>query len=110
MFSCLLKPKISKREQIQYYLEYNSFIIDICEYIDYSSNISYKDKLKHIENYDFSEFNELELFLCDAKMESYGENKNKSKNIVKNFYRKIYNKHILLNNLITSCEKRNVNF
>ncbi len=114
MFQCLainyipldIQNKIQKYYEniahIRYLLEYQSYIIRICEYIDYSINDSYKTKVEKLKSYDFSEYTELKNYYRDSLYESYT-----NKEFITNFYKKIYNKHLMLHNLIIAYENEN---
>jgi hypothetical protein len=114
MFQCLsfnyipldVQNKIKKYYEnisfIRYALEYEAYIIRICEFIDYSTNLSYSDKIDKIKSYDFSEYYELNSYLYESYYESYS-----NKQLVENFYKKIYNKHLMLHNLVIAYEREN---
>lgn len=87
---------------IKYLLELKSYIIRICEYIDYSIYDSYKTKVEKLKCYDFSEYKELKLYFQETFYESFT-----SKEFVNNFYKKIYNKHIMIHNIVIAYEKEN---
>ncbi len=114
MFQCLsfnyipldVQNKIKKYYEnisfIRHALEYEAYIIRICEFIDYSTNLSYSDKIDKIKSYDFSEYYELNSYLYESYYESYS-----NKQLVENFYKKIYNKHLMLRNLVIAYEREN---
>jgi hypothetical protein len=117
MFQCLSLPKfdyvpidiqnkIKKYYQnisyIKYALKYQSYIISICEYIEYSTNISNSDKIEKLKSYDFSEYMELSTYFYESYYQS-----NSNKDFIENFYKKIYNKHIMLQHLIIAYEREN---
>ncbi len=87
---------------IKYALEYQNCIMKICEYIDYSTNDSYKTKVEKLKSYDFFEYRELKNYYRDSLYESYT-----NKEFINNFYKKIYNKHRMLHNLVIAYEKEN---
>lgn len=114
MFQCLsinyipldVQNKIKKYYEnithIRYLLEYQSYIIRICEYIDYSTNISYGDKIEKIKSYDFSEYPELNSYFYESFYQSCT-----NKEFIENFYKKIYNKQVMLHHLIIAYENEN---
>lgn len=87
---------------IRYLLELEAYIIRICEYIDYSIHDSYREKVEKLKRYDFSEYPELKNYFNDSLYESYT-----NKEFVDNFYKKIYNKHVMIHNLVIAYEKEN---
>lgn len=87
---------------IKYLLELEAYIIRICEYIDYSTHDTYRMKVEKLKCYDFSEYPELKNYFNDALYESYT-----NKQFVDNFYKKIYNKHIMIHNLVIAYENEN---
>ena len=114
MFQCLtvnyipldIQNKIQKYYEnvsnIRYLLDLESYIIRICEYIDYSTYDSYKMKVEKLKSYDFSEYPELKNYYRDTFYESYT-----NKEFIDIFYKKIYNKHLALYNLVSAYEKEN---
>ncbi len=114
MFQCLsinyipldVQNKIKKYYEnithIRYLLEYQSYIIRICEYIDYSTNISYGDKIEKIKSYDFSEYHELSSYFYESFYQSCT-----NKEFIENFYKKIYNKQVMIHHLIIAYENEN---
>ncbi len=114
MFQCLsmnyipldVQNKIKKYYEnithIRYLLEYQSYIIRICEYIDYSTNISYGDKIEKIKSYDFSEYPELNSYFYESFYQSCT-----NKEFIENFYKKIYNKQVMIHHLIIAYENEN---
>lgn len=114
MFQCIrinyipldIQNKIQKYyeniDQIRYLLDLDAYIIRICEYIDYSTNDSYKIKVERLKMYDFSEYKELDTYFKESLYESYT-----NKEFVDNFYKKIYNKHMMIHNLVIAYEKEN---
>ncbi len=117
MFQCLSLPKfdyvpidiqnkINKYYEnisyIRYSLEYEAYIIRICEFIDYSTNLSYQEKVEKLKEYDLSEYEELDSYFRESYYESYS-----NKEFVNNFYKKIYNKHLMLHNLVLAYEREN---
>ncbi len=117
MFQCLSLPRFNyisldiQNKIKKYYeniahirrgLEYASYIIRICEFIDYSTNLSYKAKVEKLKSYDFSDYPELLLYYRETYYES-----NNNKEFIENFYKKIYNKHLMLQHLIVAYENEN---
>ncbi len=114
MFQCLLFNYIPLdiQNKIQKYYEniahirslliYDAYIIRICEYIDYSTYDSYREKVEKLKSYDFSEYLELDAYFRETYYES-----NTNKEFVEKFYNKIYNKHIMLHNLVIAYENEN---
>jgi len=117
MFQCLslqwlnyipvdIQNKINKYyqniAQIRYSLECQRYIIEICEYIDYSTTDTYSDKIDKLKSYDFSEYTELNSYFYESFYQSYS-----NKDFIENFYKKLYNKHMMLQHVIIAYENEN---
>ena len=101
-----IQTKIEKYNKnivhIKYLLGFQAYIIRICEYLDYSTHDSYRMKFEKLKCYNFSEYKELDLYFCETFYESYTH-----KDFIDKFYKKIYNKHNMIHNLIIAYEKEN---